>query len=217
MSVGIDARCVRIGYRVLERLKPFNCKELLYYDYNALPAEAEKAVGVRRVTDLREFVAQCNLVTVNAPLHEGTKGLINKELLKHFKKVCKLVIFVSGAEMKYFSTQGAWIVNTARGAIADREAIAEALKNGHINGYAGDVWDVQPAPKDHPWRTMKNSLGGGNGMVPHYSGTTLDAQRRYAEGTKKILQNFFEGKAQDKGNLIVEGGKYITGNYGSRK
>ncbi|KAG8710031.1 formate dehydrogenase (NAD+) [Ceratobasidium sp. 395] len=207
----------RIGYRVLERLKPFNCKELLYYDYNALPAEAEKAVGVRRVTDLREFVAQCDLVTVNAPLHEGTKGLINKELLKHFKKVCKLVILVSGAEMKYFSTQGAWIINTARGAIADREAIAEALKNGHINGYAGDVWDIQPAPKDHPWRTMKNPLGGGNGMVPHYSGTTLDAQRRYAEGTKKILQSFFEGKAQDKGNLIVEGGKYITGNYGSRK
>ncbi|KAG9077361.1 formate dehydrogenase (NAD+), partial [Ceratobasidium sp. UAMH 11750] len=188
----------RIGYRVLERLKPFNCKELLYYDYNPLPAEAEKAVGVRRVADLKEFVAQCDLVTVNAPLHEGTKGLINKELLKHFKK-------------------GAWIVNTARGAIADRYAIEEALKTGQINGYAGDVWDVQPAPKDHPWRTMKNPLGGGNGMVPHYSGTTLDAQTRYAEGTKKILQNFFEGKAQDRGNLIVEGGKYITGNYGARK
>ncbi|KAG9127821.1 formate dehydrogenase (NAD+) [Ceratobasidium sp. 392] len=188
----------RIGYRVLERLKPFNCKELLYYDYNALPVEAEKAVGVRRVTDLKELVAQCDLVTVNAPLHEGTKGLINKELLENFKK-------------------GAWIVNTARGAIADRQAIADALKSGHINGYAGDVWDVQPAPKDHPWRTMKNPLGGGNGMVPHYSGTTLDAQTRYAEGTKKILQNFFEGKAQEKGNLIVEGGKYITGNYGTRK
>ncbi|KAB5590109.1 NAD-dependent formate dehydrogenase [Ceratobasidium theobromae] len=188
----------RIGYRVLERLKPFNCKELLYYDYNALPAEAEKAVGVRRVQDLREFVAQCDLVTVNAPLHEGTKGLIGKELLKHFKR-------------------GAWIVNTARGAIADREAIAEALKSGQINGYAGDVWDVQPAPADHPWRTMKNPLGGGNGMVPHYSGTTLDAQTRYAEGTKKILENFFDGKPQDRGNLIVEGGKYITGNYGVRK
>lgn len=103
-------------------------------------------------------------------------------------------------------------MNTARGAIADRQAIAEALKSGQINGYAGDVWDVQPAPKDHPWRTMKNPLGGGNGMVPHYSGTTLDAQTRYAEGTKKILENFFQGKTQERGNLIVEGGKYITGN-----
>ncbi|CAE6408564.1 unnamed protein product [Rhizoctonia solani] len=188
----------RIGYRVLERLKPFNCKELLYYDYNSLPAEAEKAVGVRRVHDLEEFVSQCDLVTVNAPLHEGTKGLINKDLLKHFKK-------------------GAWIVNTARGAIADREAIAEALKSGQINGYAGDVWDVQPAPSNHPWRAMKNPLGGGNGMVPHYSGTTLDAQMRYAEGTKKILENFFDGKPQDVGNVIVDSGKYVTANYGQRK
>ncbi|KAG8742708.1 formate dehydrogenase (NAD+), partial [Ceratobasidium sp. 414] len=202
----------RIGYRVLERLQPFNCKELLYYDYNPLPAEAEKAVGVRRVADLKEFVAQCDLVTVNAPLHEGTKGLINKELLKHFKKVYISAPSCLMTGITRFVVQGAWIVNTARGAIADRKAIAEALESGQINGYAGDVWDVQPAPKDHPWRTMKNPLGGGNGMVPHYSGTTLDAQTRYAEGTKKILQNFFEGKAQDRGNLIVEGGKYITGN-----
>lgn len=72
---------------MLERLRPFDCKELLYYDYNGLPTEAEKAVGVRRVHDLEDFVSQCDLVTVNAPLHEGTKGLINKDLLKHFKKV----------------------------------------------------------------------------------------------------------------------------------
>lgn len=66
---------------------PFNPKELLYYDYNGLPDHLEKKVGVRRVNDLKEFVAQCDLVTVNAPLHEGTKGLINADLLKHFKKV----------------------------------------------------------------------------------------------------------------------------------
>ena len=103
-------------------------------------------------------------------------------------------------------------MNTARGAIADREAIAAALKSGQINGYAGDVWDVQPSPKDHPWRTMKNPLGGGNGMVPHYSGTTLDAQIRYAQGTKKILENFFNQQPQERGNVIVENGQYVTGN-----
>ncbi|KAF8603542.1 NAD-dependent formate dehydrogenase [Ceratobasidium sp. AG-I] len=187
-----------IGYRVLQRLKPFDCKELLYFDYNALPDEAAKAVGVRRVEDIKDFVSQCDLVTINAPLHEGTRGLVNAELLKHFKK-------------------GAWIVNTARGAIVDRTDIAEALASGQINGYAGDVWDVQPAPKDHPWRTMKNHLGGGNGMVPHYSGTTLDAQRRYAEGTKSILENYFDSKPQEPGNLIVENGQYATRNYGARK
>ena len=77
--------------------------------------------------------------------------MVNEKLLKHFKK-------------------GAWLVNTARGAICDKDSVAAALKSGQIAGYAGDVWNVQPAPKDHPWRTMHNPLGGGNGMVPHYSG-----------------------------------------------
>jgi formate dehydrogenase len=164
----------RIGRRVLQRLLPFNCKELLYYDYAPLPEHAQKEVNARRVEDLKvcslcysstrcshdfpqEFVSQCDIVTINCPLHEGTRGLANAELPKHFKK-------------------GAWIVNTAHGAICDKDAIADAVKSGHINGYADDVWNVQPAPKDHSWRTMKNPLGGGNSMVPHYSGTTLDAQ-----------------------------------------
>jgi formate dehydrogenase len=123
----------RIGYRVLQRLVPFDCKELLYYDYAPLPEgehtgftlapshlssiipAAAKAVNVRRVEDLKEFVSQCDLVTVNCPLHEGTRGLVNADLLKHFKK-------------------GAWLVNTARGAICDKDAVAEAIKSGQLNG-----------------------------------------------------------------------------------
>jgi len=77
-------------------------------------------------------------------------------------------------------------------------------------GYAGDVWNVQPAPKDHVWRTAKNTLGGGNGMVPHYSGTTLDAQARYASGTKSIIENYLTGKDQEPQNIIVGLGKYET-------
>ena len=81
----------RIGYRVLQRLLPFGPKELIYYDYATLPAEAEKAVGARRVKDLKEFISQCDGVTVNAPLHEGTLNLINKDLLSHFKPGAWLV------------------------------------------------------------------------------------------------------------------------------
>ncbi|KAI0057960.1 hypothetical protein BV25DRAFT_1841255 [Artomyces pyxidatus] len=181
----------RIGYRVLQRLVPFDCKELLYYDYAPLPAAAAKAINVRRVEDLKEFVSQCDVVTVNCPLHEGTRGLVNAELLQHFKK-------------------GAWLVNTARGAICDKDAVAAALTSGQLSGYAGDVWNVQPAPRDHVWRTMKNPLGGGNGMVPHYSGTTLDAQARYANGVRSILKNYFEGTPQDPVNVIVGESGYAT-------
>jgi formate dehydrogenase len=198
----------RIGYRVLQRLLPFNCKELLYYDYNGLPAEAEKAVQARRVEDIKDFVSQCDVVTVNAPLHEGTRNLINADLLKHFKKgawIGKQRICWCSCQ---FVAHALALVNTARGAICNAEDIAAALKSGQINGYAGDVWNVQPAPKDHPWRKMKNVLDGGNGMTPHYSGTTLDAQQRYASGTKEILDNFFNNKPQNPANVIIARSAY---------
>jgi formate dehydrogenase len=52
--------------------------------------------------------------------------------------------------------------------------------------------------------------GGGNAMVPHMSGTTLDAQSRYAAGVKKILENYFSGKPQTPSDVIVENGSYAT-------
>jgi len=188
----------RIGYRVLQRLKPFDCKELLYFDYQALPPVVEKAIGARRVESFEDFLSQVDVLTINCPLHEKTKHLINKDTLKHLKK-------------------GAWIINTARGAICNAEDVAAALKRGDILGYGGDVWEVQPSPKDHPWRSMKHPDGCGNAMVAHYSGTTLDAQKRYSDGARSILENFFEGRPQDPANLIVENGDYTTKSYGQRK
>ncbi|KAL8291239.1 hypothetical protein RQP46_002217 [Phenoliferia psychrophenolica] len=188
----------RIGFRVLQRLLPFDPKELLYYDYQSLPAAAEKEVKARRVEDLKEFLGQLDVLTVNCPLHETTKGIINKETLSYLKK-------------------GAWIVNTARGALCVAEDVAAALESGHIAGYAGDVWNQQPAPKDHCWRTMKGPAGNGNGMVAHYSGTTLDAQARYANGTLAILENWTTGKAQTPADVIVANGEYATKAYGQRK
>jgi formate dehydrogenase len=92
-------------------------------------------------------------------------------------------------------------VNTARGKIADREAVAVALRSGQLAGYAGDVWFPQPAPRDHPWRSMPN-----HGMTPHISGTSLSAQARYAAGTREILECFFEGRPIREEYLIVQGG-----------
>jgi formate dehydrogenase len=76
----------RIGERVLRRLKAFDCKELLYYDYQPLKPEIEKEIGCRRVDDLEEMLAQCDIVTINCPLHEKTRGLFNKELISKMKK-----------------------------------------------------------------------------------------------------------------------------------
>ncbi|RSH80810.1 formate dehydrogenase (NAD+) [Saitozyma podzolica] len=188
----------RIGRKVLKRLQPFGCKELLYFDYAEMSKADSEALSVRRVEKIEDMVAQCDVVTINCPLHEQTLGLFNEELLSKMKK-------------------GAYLVNTARGAICVAEDVQKALESGQLSGYAGDVWNIQPAPKDHPWRSMRNPLGGGNGMVPHISGTSLDAQLRYASGTRDIIKRHLEGSLQEPANLIVENGEYATKAYGSRK
>ena len=97
--------------------------------------------------------------------------------------------------------RGAYLVNTARGKIVDRDAVVAALESGQLAGYAGDVWFPQPAPNDHPWRTMPHQ-----GMTPHISGTSLSAQARYAAGTREILECFLEGRPIRDEYLIVQGG-----------
>ncbi|KAJ3281689.1 formate dehydrogenase (NAD+) [Borealophlyctis nickersoniae] len=178
----------RIGRRVLERLKPFDPKELLYSDYQDMPEDVQRRTNARRV-DLHTLIRTCDVITVNAPLNKSTRGLINKDIISQMK-------------------DGVYIINTARGAIVDREAIREACESGKVAGYGGDVWDVQPAPPDHPWRTMPN-----NAMTPHYSGTTIDAQLRYAAGVKEILNRFFNGDPLNPQDVIVQGGKYASAAY----
>src|SRR5277367_6658368 len=120
---------------------------------------------------------------------------------------------------------------------ADFLDVAEAVKSGHLRGYGGDVWFPQPAPKDHPLRYAHNPFGmptplsilnntttlltsisgGGNAMVPHMSGTSIDAQRRYASGTKDILESYLSGKHDYRPqDLIVHQGDYATKAYGQR-
>lgn len=189
----------RIGYKVLERLHPFKPKELLYYDYQPLSEELASKVNARRVDTIKELVSQADIVTINAPLHSGTQGLINKEMLSHFKP-------------------GALLVNTARGAICVAEDVAEAVKSGQIRGYGGDVWFPQPAPADHPWRSFSNKYGGGNAMTPHVSGANLDAQQRYALGVKNILTSYFTGKFDYRPqDVILLNGHYATKAYGNDK
>ena len=97
--------------------------------------------------NVESLVKVCDVVTINAPLHPETENMFNDKLIGKMKR-------------------GAYIVNTARGKICDRDAIVRALESGQLAGYAGDVWFPQPAPKDHPWRTMPH-----HGMTPHVSGT----------------------------------------------
>ncbi len=181
MAVGTVA-AGRIGSAVLRRLKPFDVK-LHYTDLHRLPSDVEAELGLTFYDSAAAMVPHCDVVTINAPLYPGTEGLFNDQLISTMKP-------------------GAYIINTARGKICDRDAIVRALESGQLAGYAGDVWFPQPAPQDHPWRTMPH-----HGMTPHISGTSLSAQARYAAGTREILECWFENRPIREEYLIVQGGE----------
>jgi len=181
MEVGTVA-AGRIGLAVLRRLKPFDVK-LHYTDRHRLADSVEKELNLTFHANAESMVKVCDVVTINAPLHPETENLFNAALLAKMKR-------------------GAYLINTARGKIANRDDVVSALKSGQLAGYAGDVWFPQPAPKDHPWRTMPH-----HGMTPHISGSSLSAQARYAAGTREILECYFDGTAIRNEYLVVDGGK----------
>jgi formate dehydrogenase len=181
MQVGTVA-AGRIGLAVLRRLKPFDVG-LHYFDRHRLPEAVEKELHLTFHPSVESMVTVCDVVTINCPLHPETEHLFNEALLGKMKR-------------------GAYLVNTARGKICDRDAIARALESGQLAGYAGDVWFPQPPASDHPWRTMPH-----HGMTPHISGTSLSAQARYAAGTREILECWFENRPIREEYLIVDGGK----------
>lgn len=181
MTVGTVA-AGRIGLAVLKRLKPFDMK-LHYTDRHRLPESVEKELGLTFHPNVESMVGVCDVVTINCPLHPETEHLFDAKMISKMKR-------------------GAYLVNTARGKICDRDAVAAALKSGHLAGYAGDVWFPQPAPNDHPWRTMPH-----HGMTPHISGSSLSAQARYAAGVREILECWFDKRPIRDQYLIIDGGK----------
>jgi formate dehydrogenase len=113
----------RIGSAVLRRLLPFEVG-LHYTDRHRLPEEVGRELGLTYHESTQEMVPECDVVTINAPLHRETEGLFDDELL--------------GNAPRHIP------INTACGKICDRDAIVRALESGQLAGYAGDVWCPQP-------------------------------------------------------------------------
>jgi formate dehydrogenase len=180
MHVGTVA-AGRIGSAVLRRLKPFDV-QLHYTDRHRLASDVEQELGLTFHPDAASMVPSCDVVTINAPLHPETEHLFDDAMFARMKR-------------------GTYLINTARGKICERDAVVRALESGQLAGYAGDVWFPQPAPNDHPWRTMPH-----HGMTPHISGSSLSAQTRYAAGTREILECFLDGRPIRDEYLIVQGG-----------
>lgn len=173
----------RIGQLVAERLKPFNVTIQHYDPIDQKDNENSKFV------DFDTLIKTSDAITIHAPLTPSTDNLFDEDVLSKMK-------------------EGSYLVNTARGKIVNTEALVQAVNSGHIQGYAGDVWYPQPAPENHPWRTMPR-----NAMTIHYSGMTLESQKRIEDGTKDILNRFFNNEPFQDKDVIVSSGKISSSSY----
>ncbi len=145
----------RIGRAVAERAKCFGM-EVVYYDIVDVP-------GYRRLP-LEELFAEADVVTLHLPLNEGTRGLINYDLMSRMK-------------------DGAVLINTARGGLIPTGDLIRILEEGRIT-VALDVFEEEPPPPD--LLKYDNLIA-----TPHIGAQTREAQRRAAEESAKVVVEFF--------------------------
>ncbi|MEW6566809.1 MAG: phosphoglycerate dehydrogenase [Chloroflexota bacterium] len=157
-----------IGKAVLRRAKAFGMR-LLGNDIVPIPEEFVREVGVR-LTDLAELASESDFLNLNCDLNPTSRHLANRELFARMKP-------------------DAVLINTARGAVVDEEALIGALRAGRIAGAALDVFEDEPLPQDSPLRFMDNVL-----LAPHNANSSPSAWERVHRNT---LRNLFLGLELD--------------------
>lgn len=128
-----------------------------------LTREAAQQAGVEPV-DLETLLRESDWVSLHLALAPETRGVIGRDQLALMKP-------------------SAWLVNTARGPLVDEAALIGALENGVIAGAALDVFDREPLPSGHPYRTLPNVVA-----TPHVGYVTHDTYREfYGENVENLL------------------------------
>jgi phosphoglycerate dehydrogenase-like enzyme len=151
-TVGILSASL-IGRRVVELLRPYDLRVLLHDPY---VTEAEAATLGVAVVGIRELFARADVVSIHTPLLPETRGLVSQELIGAMRP-------------------DAVLINTARGAVVDQDALAEAAAAGRIRAVL-DVTDPEPLPPGHPLWDHDNVL-----ITPHLAGSQGNEWGRLAE------------------------------------
>ena len=155
-----------VGRRVIELLRPFDLEVVVSDPY--LDDESAARLGVTAV-DLDELVATSDIVSVHAPDLPTTRHLIGEAQL---------------AAMR----DGATLVNTARGAIVDTDALVAALADGRISAVL-DVTDPEPLPAGHPLLALPNAF-----VTPHLAGALGSELGRLADLAVTEIERFAAGE-----------------------
>jgi len=157
----------RIGSRVAEIGKAFGMK-IVYYDHTRNEA-LEKQLGAE-YRDLDTLLREADIVSIHVPLTKETYHMIDEERLRKMKRT-------------------AILINTARGAVVDTNALVKALSEGWIAGAGLDVFEQEPLPPSHPLTAFKNVV-----LVPHIGSATYESRHAMAELVAENLIAFYEGR-----------------------
>jgi phosphoglycerate dehydrogenase-like enzyme len=156
----------RIGKRMAAYGKAFNM-EVIAWSQN-LTAEAAAAEGARRV-EKNELFAQADVVSIHLILSGRTRSLVTARELALMKP-------------------GAYLINTSRGPIVVETDLIAALSEGRIAGAGIDVYDREPPPADHPFRTMDNVT-----LTPHLGYVTRETLAAFYSDTLDAVAAFADG------------------------
>ena len=157
----------RIGTEVASRARAFEMRVLAYDPF--VSADRASQLGVERM-ELDELLTESDFVTLHTALHEGTRGMIGADQLARMKPT-------------------AILVNAARGALVDEQALYDAVDSGQIGGAAIDVFSEEPAT-GNVLTTHDRII-----VTPHLAASTAEAQTRAATQTAKQILDILGGRA----------------------
>ena len=166
-----------IGQETAARLQP-NGTEVYYYARRRRDEETEKRLGVTYLP-LEELAARCDIVSLHLPATAESTHLVDREFLARMKP-------------------GAFLVNTARGAIIDDEALCEAIRSGHLAGAGLDAYSPEPVPADHPLVKLAHEYPDRLILCPHQAGITVSSFRNVYRMLFEDLGRVLAGQRPNK-------------------
>lgn len=157
-----------IGARVAGVASALGCRVLMC---------RRKKEEIYEQATIDEICEKADIISLHVPLSDETRGMISRERIEKMKP-------------------GAILINVARGAVCDEEALAEAIESGKLGGLGVDVYSAEPFLKDHPFYRI---LGRENVcLTPHMAWGAQEARNRCVREIGKNISAFFEGGIRNR-------------------
>ena len=170
-----------IGQETALRLR-VSGSQVYYYARHRKDPETERRYGVEYLP-LEELAERCDIVSLHLPATAESTHMVDRDFLARMKP-------------------GAFLVNTARGAIIDDEALCEAIRSGHLAGAALDCYDPEPVPADHPLVRLAAECPDRLVLLPHQAGITQSSFYNVYRMLFENLQRLADGGRPER---IVNG------------